>query len=304
MIYGLDSKIIGAFLVGFGVVALSYNVSNAEKAIPPTTEAENTSVIVVQDAPARTAIAVEDSNNDGVEDWQDEFLTAEPIKINSNQEDYVPPTTLTDQLGVSFMQNILLSKTHTPYGKSKEEVIKDTVDQIKEQAKDKIYDTRDIKIIADNSNEAVRNYGNAMADAIINNGTDKKVRDEFTIMKDITNNGEVSERDLQDLKILSEVYLNTLNASLAVPVPKIFAKEHLDLINVYNALYKDAEGLAKIKDDPLVSLLRAKRLEDDVKGLTIALENIYYALEKSDYEFNSMDSAVFFASFAPNHNRP
>ena len=100
------------------------------------------------------------------------------------------------------------------------------------------------------------------------------------------------------------MYKGTLEDTLTIPVPREFTKEHLDLINVYSALYHDVQGLTEIINDPVKALLRVKRYEDDVKGLTIAMENIYVSLSKSTYTFQAEDSATLFVSFAPNFNKP
>ncbi len=304
MIPQFNSRVTGAFLIGFAIVAGAYTVNSLNKKIVESPVSADY-VANVNQAPERVAITVKDSDNDGIEDWQDEFLTAEPIVLEKSQTEYVPPDTLTGKVGVSFMQNVLTAKTRGQVGRTNEQIITDTVSQIKtESINDKIYSVRDIKITKDISNTSVKNYGNAMADAINNNAVKGKIRDQMEIISDITKNGDASEKDIADLKILSDLYLNTLKDTLEIPVPNIFVKEHLDLINVYNALYNDALGVSETLNDPLLALVRAKRFDDDSKGAQIALENMYLALEKSSYTFDTSDSALLFLSFAPNINKP
>ncbi len=304
MIPQFNSRITGAFLIGFAIVAGAYTINSLNKKVveSPT----NTDLTAnINQAPERVAITVKDSDSDGIEDWQDEFLTAEPIILEKKTVEYTPPDTLTDKIGVNFMQSILTAKTRGPVGNTNEQIITNTVNQIKnESLKDKIYDVRDINIAKNISETAIKNYGNAMADAINNNAIDKKIRTQMEIIEDITNNGGATEEDSSDLKILSEMYLGTLNDTLKIPVPSIFVKEHLDLINVYNALYNDALGASEFMNDPLLALIRVKRFNDDSAGMSIALENMYLALEKSSYIFTTNDSALLFASFAPNINKP
>ncbi len=302
MIYGLDSKIVGAFLVGLAVVAISYNVSSAEKEVA-NLENDPNSLIVVEEAPPRTAIAVSDKDGDGVEDWQDQFLTAEPIIINKNQAEYTPPDTVTGQMAINLMQNFLSTKIHG-FGPSQEKIVADTVDNLKKEAEYRMFSIKDINVSKDSSDETIRNYGNAMADAILDNATTEKTRSEIKILNDITTKNEVTEKDIKDIQIIAEVYKGTLEDSLAISVPKEFTKEHLDLINVYNALYHDMEGMTKIVDDPVVALLRIKRYQDDVDGLVIAFQNMYEALDNHPYQFSTDDTATLFANFAPDLNRP
>lgn len=302
MVPQYNSRVIGAFVIGFAIVAAAYTFNSmTTKITPPSQRASLTTV--VDEAPERNIIAVQDSNNDGVEDWQDQFLKAEPIMIKSENTDYTPPDTLTGQVAVNFMQKYLSTKA-TGFGPSKEELISKTITNLKDEAKDKMYGVRDIKIINDSSTTSVKNYGNAVANAIIDNATEGKTRDELMIMNDIINNNEVTEKDIADIKIMANVYKNTLEDTLIIPVPRAFTKEHLDLINVYSALYNDVQGLTNIINDPVKALLRVKRYEDDVQGLTIALENMYRSLNESSYVFQQTDNAVLFTAFAPNFNRP
>lgn len=302
MIYGLDSKIVGAFLVGLVVVAVSYNVSSAEKEVA-NLENDPNSIIVVEEAPPRSAIAVSDKDGDGVEDWQDQFLTSEPIIIDKNQGEYTPPDTVTGQMAINLMQNFLSTKING-FGPSQEKIIADTVDNLKKEAEYKMYSVKDINISSNSSDEAIKSYGNAMANAVLDNATTEKTRSEIKILNDIINKNDVTDEDIKDIQTIAKVYKNTLDDSLIIPVPKEFTKEHLDLINVYNALYHDVEGMTKIVDDPVVALLRIKRYQDDVDGLVIAFQNMYEALDNHPYQFSTDDTATLFANFAPDLNRP
>lgn len=296
-----DSRVIGAFVIGFAVVAGAFTINSMTKEV--VAPDQTASAVAVDMAPERNTIAVQDSDSDGVEDWQDQFLTAEPIVVKRDSVDYTPPNTLTGQVAINFIQNYISGKANG-YGLSDEQLVKNTVDNLKTEAEDRMYGVRDIEIAKDSSTTTVKNYGNAVANAILDNATTKKTRSEMAIMADIVNKNEVTDQDIADLKLLTEMYKGTLEDTLTIPVPREFTKEHLDLINVYSALYHDVQGLTEIINDPVKALLRVKRYEDDVKGLTIAMENIYVSLSKSTYTFQAEDSATLFVSFAPNFNKP
>ena len=301
MIPQYDSRVIGVFVIGFAIVAGAFTVNNMTKEV--VSPAQQASLAAVDEAPERNLIAVQDSNNDGVEDWQDQFLTAEPIIVKQNTTDYTPPDTLTGQVAINFMQNYISGKANG-FGPTDEQLVKNTVESIKGEAIDRMYGLRDIKLSTDNSSTSVKNYGNAMANAILDNATTEKTRSDMTILNDIVSNNEVTDKDIADIKLIAEVYKGTLEDTLIIPVPREFTKEHLDLINVYSALYNDAIGLTNLVDDPMKALLRIKRYQEDMQGLSIALENIYRALDKSSYVFQSTDNASLFASFSPNFNKP
>lgn len=85
--------------------------------------------------------------------------------------------------------------------------------------------------------------------------------------------------------------------SLLVPVPKLLLKQHLDLINTYEAVYKDIYAMTYSLEDPAVALMRIKRYEDDVLGLGVALQNMYDSLQPYAGLFSVSDPALLFASF-------
>lgn len=297
----IDSKITGAFLVGFSIVAGAYVLNSISSKPAPN---PNNNIATVSEAPDRVFIDVKDSNNDGLEDWQEEFVAPEPVYLNQNSDEkYQAPDTVTGQTAISFFKNIVTTKAYGSQ-RTNEEVAEDTVKQVTELTKDKIFGTGDIIISEDLSGEAIRNYGNAMALAILNNDTD--VDYEIDIMKNLVNKAdlkeEIDEKDLEDLREIAKIYENTRDESLEVPVPRIFVKEHLDLINVYHALYKDIHGMSKIMEDSLLTLLRLKRYEDDALGLNLALENIFKVLEPYADNFTPEDPAVLFVAFSSEFN--
>lgn len=297
-----DSRVIGAFVIGFAVVAGAFTINSMTKEVVPPDQ--TASAVAVDVAPERNTIAVQDSDSDGVEDWQDQFLIAEPIMVKRDvAEDYTPPDTLTGQVAINFIQNYISGKANG-YGLSDEQLVKNTVDNLKVEAEDRMYGVRDIEIAKDSSTTTVKNYGNAVANAILDNATTKKTRSEIVIMADIVNKNEVTEKDIADLKLMVEMYKGTLEDTLIIPVPREFTKEHLDLINVYSALYHDVQGLTDLINDPVKALLRVKRYEDDIRGLTVAMENMYRALDETAYVFQADDNATLFANFAPNFNKP
>ncbi len=296
-----NPKVVGAFVIGFALVAGAYTISNFGKSTyVPSQQGAN----AISSAPLRVAIDVEDADNNGIEDWRDAFVTTEPVLINttaSSSDDYTPPDTITGKLGINFVQNIVRAKGYGAFGPSEEEVIGTTIKDLERQTSFLIYDTPDILIMEEWNEGDIRTYGNALASAITRN-SNADLEHELTILQDILNRNDRSR--LSELEKLTEVYAKTIQDTLVVPVPRIFVKQHLDLINTYLAVQKDIEAMTLSFDDPAYSLLRLKRYEDDTKGLYLALQNIYKALEPYAGLFTANDSAVLFILFSPtNQNR-
>lgn len=295
-----NSKVIGAFIIGFALVAGAYVANNFGKPSGSYTRASQ-SLENTQQAAPRSAIAVTDNDGNGIEDWRDEFITTKPIILNTtpNEEEYVAPDTLTGQLGINFVQDIIRSSAYGEFGRSNEEVITDTIKILEVETSFVIYDTPDIIVLEDWSPQDIKNYANVAAQTILNNSQIESDH-ELLILQDVMNRNDASR--ISELETLSEVYRLMKEGMLQIPVPAPLVKEHLDLINTFHAINNDIKGMTLAFDDPAYSLMRLKRYEDDVLGMSQALENMYLSLEPYASLFTTSDPAVFFVTFSPGNN--
>jgi len=289
-------RIIGACIIGCALVAGAYTLSNFGSSwFAPT---QTASVAVTESVP-RAAITVTDNDQNGIEDWRDEFVTNEPIVLPQIDEAYEPPDTLTGQLGVNFIEGYLQNKTYGPFGRSQEEVIDNTVNVLTEQTAHELYDTPDITILNEWDDQDIRTYANTMALAITNNNQKQITEGELFILSDILTNNNVGR--ISELESLANTYLQMRDTSLNIPVPAFLVKEHLDLINTYHALHKDIEAMTLVINDPAFALMRLKRYEDDAAGLGYALENMYQALSPYASLVQPSDPALLFVIFSPEY---
>lgn len=277
--------------MGAILVSGAYFAANAK----PTPETQAASVTAI-DAKGRQPITVKDSNNDGVEDWQEVFVTNTPPIVTESGEGWTPPETLTGTVGLNFFQEVLSAEAYQGIGRSREQILEDTVKKVSVHATDKIFSINDLIVRDDTSAESIRTYANSHAEAIIENGV-PDLRDELTILREVLDGK--TEPGLQELAIISQVYLNTRDAVLLIPVPKTLAKQHLDLINVYTALYSDIDAMTKALSDPMLTFVRMKRYQDDVNALNLALSNMYSGMKPFTASFKEDDKALLFLAFNP-----
>jgi hypothetical protein len=296
MLANPNPKVVGAFVIGFALVAGAYTISNFGK--PTMTQS---ATAIVADAPARVTIAVTDNDDNGIEDWRDEFVSSESIVLNQATTTYIPPTTLTGQLGINLIEGIVRSRSAGPFGLNDEEVIGQTVDALARENILYLYDVKDISVMKNWNENDIRNYANAMAGAIIRNEV-PGIQGEVEILSDIVSKHK-TER-MNDLKILADVYKRTRDDSLNVPVPLLFVKQHLDLINTYSALYGDINSMTMTLEDPLVAMMGIKRYQDDALGLKLAMENMYVSFEPYSGLFSNNDAATLFSAVSPNKQNP
>ena len=272
----LNSKVVGATVVGFAIVIGAYTISsiNSDKTIPKQQAAAKAS-----EPEPRVAITVLDENQNGIEDWRDEFITTEPIVITESEStvEYEPPTTLTGQLGVNFFQDYFEAKSNGPFGRADEEIINNTIEVLEAQTAYDLYDTPDITIMPAATDADILTYANTIALAITNNNIDN-IEDELTILKKILEDRQPSPADISKLQAIASAYQSMRDQTLATPVPSFLAKAHLDLINSYHAIYNDIEAMVISVEDPALALMRLKRYEDDATALSYALQNMYDGL--------------------------
>lgn len=293
MVSNSKSRVLGAFVVGFAIVAGAYIYNS----LTPATIATGVQSATVAQSPTRVFIETNDDNKNGLEDWREQFVENSPaISLDENGEEYTLPETLTGQVGIAFFQSIVTAKGTEGFGRSKEQIIKDTAETISKHGTDTIFDIKDIVTTNDNSAESIRTYANAAADAIIVNDVPGS-RDELAILKELLSTE--NKQGMDELKAIAQTYQKTRDDTLKLAVPSKLAKEHLDLINVYHALANDLEAMAKVLDDPMLSLVRIKRYKDDTEGLALALQNIYTGIKPYTSSFNENDSAMIFFVFKP-----
>lgn len=287
----INPKIVGATILGFALVGGAFTASNL------TTPKEfPTAAAVVTAAPQRDSLTVADNNSNGIEDWRDEFVTSKPIVVDVATTSYVLPDTITGKMSVDFLENILQSKGNGPFGNTKEDIIENTVTDLTKEVERKIYDTPDISIITQYNDTDVINYANTVAATVYSNSI-PGMEGELSILYDILENDNKDR--IPELKKLVGVYENYRDDTLKIPVPALMVKQHLDLINTYQAIYEDISAMMLILDDPIVTLLYLKRYQDDATGLAYAFQNIYKAIEPYSDNFGKDDPAVFFGIFSP-----
>lgn len=291
----INPKVVGATVIGFALVAGSFTVKNIITPYQPPV-----ATVVTAKAPERSPISVTDSDNNGIEDWRDEFITARPVIINTTAEAYTPPDTVTGQLGIGLIENIIETRSNGVFAKSNDEVVAGAVTDLTKIVKTKLYDTKDITIIDNYSDEDIKNYANAAALIMYSDSESTRGLDsELAIVYDVVNNG--NESRVTELKTIADAYSAYLENTLKLPVPAVLIKEHLDLINTYSAVQADIEAMTLVEKDPVVTLLYLKRYKEDVEGMALALENMYNSLKPFNHLFGKTDPAILFIIFSPDY---
>jgi hypothetical protein len=295
-----NPRIVGATVLGFALVVGAFTYQSMNRpAVDLAQQATINQALRATSAPPRVAIEVTDNDGNGIEDWRDEFVTTEPVVLDrATSSTYEPPDTLTGQAGIQFMQGIIRSKGFGPFGSTQEEVIDGTVKKLSDVTAHEIYDTPDITILEEWDDQDIRNYANTAA-AVVYRHSIPDMEGELVILHDILNGGNTDR--VSELRTLAQIYKNYRDDTLKIPVPAFLAKEHLDVINTYHAVYKDIEAMTVALDDPARTLMHVKRYQDDASGLALAYDNMFEALFEYSHLFYPEDPATMFTGFSPDY---
>ncbi len=292
-----NQKILGAFVVGFALVAGAYTLSNFGKPA-------NTSTTVSTDAftnqPSdRNYIAVKDSDQNGIEDWQEEFVSTTPLIIDTatgTATSFQMPTTITGQVGIQLFQSVLEAKGRGKVGPDKNTVVQNTAELLRTTViKDTVYTINDITII-DASPDTIHTYANTMGQNIITNNIPNSEGELPIIDRALRTE---NPKELDKLDPIIAMYKTLRDNAISTPVPRGFEKKHTDLINVYEAVRATLDGMKLAFTDPVVALLRVKRYQNDAAGLATAHTNMYLALVPYATLFSDNEPGLVFIAFSP-----
>lgn len=247
-------------------------------------------VVVVTATPERTIIKTLDENNNGVPDWQEALLIAETINLPSEEDSlYEEPETLTGQFAINFFQDIVRAENYDVFGATPEELVSEASTALSIEATDELLTLKDIIISNNNSLEELSQYGEVVAE-ITTRYPDTSVENEAAILERALREQNPSVLDALDGKIT--VYENILGDTLSLTVPAGLQQEHLNLVNSYNAILSDIRAMRNAFTDPMLTLIRMKRYQEDAQGLSVSFSNLYTKLQIAGATWDS-DSPVF-----------
>ncbi len=291
MVRGLNTRVVGAGLIGLALVAGAW-VLNSLQSAPVSPEAA-VSVATIP-APSRAAIAVADTDSDGVEDWREPLLTAEPVILNTVTASYTRSNTLTERVGIKLMENYFLTKSLGDGTIQNKKVAEEVLLGAAGDITDPLYTNLDVTVIPDSSPELVRSYANAVALTLEKNDV-KNLPHTLRLFEQAYL--EKSPEAQNQLLAIARMYQTNVADLLQLPVPAVLRTQHLDLINAMFSMYKNTEIMARAEQDPMLTLLRTKRYDSDGERLGLAVQGIQTVLGGFPGLITEADAAYAFIRF-------
>ncbi len=272
----INPRIAAAFVFGLFMVAGSFWLSLGKASEGP----ESIAVIKAEDGgqPLHGYIPVADADEDGLPDWQNTF------DIPTVYIDEKPEETLTKTGALAID---LVNRTNVGAGSSN--LLLDVGSSLTREMLDKDYAMADIKLSEDNSIAAKRAYGNRVAEIALNNAPPKGTEGELIVLNRALLRDDPAIIAALDPTIVA--YQQMLTDMLETPVPSSLAREHLSLINVYQALLNDIKAFRFIFDDALPAMARFRRYQADAEALYTAIVFLYQKLDAEGIQWNEHDPA-------------
>lgn len=292
-----QKRLILAILASTAIIATALMLRADDTSVKNSTNTAANNDIVVTTASNRMSIPIADSNNDGVPDWQEALQQTEAIEVSGTpDENFLPPDTLTDQFALEFFEQMVRNENYGEFGTSPDVMVAEFSNSLAREVVDTVIGREGIIITNDNSPAALERYGESIALIILTN-SDTLGENEAVILERALR--DQNEAELQKLDIKKAVYIKLLKQSLQVPVPSTVATEHLLLINALQALLADITAMRNAFTDPMLTLLRMKRYQDDAAGLYIAITTLFTVLSDSGATWQANSPVFKLISFIP-----
>ncbi len=284
-------RIAGALLLGAILIAGTL-VLRTDTDIQQKTQTSD--VAVVTKAPPRSPINTLDENNDGVPDWQEALLVTEALQVASTTETYKTPDTLTEQFALTFFKDMVRAKNYGAFGDSQQDLVTKASASLAQKAADTLISQNDIQIANDDSLEYQKIYTEQVA-VIINTYSQNNTESETQILEQALRTQ--SEQELVKLDPIIGTYTQYLEETKKLPVPPSLLQEHLNLLNSYQAIREDIKAMRSAFSDPMLTLIRMKRYQDDVDGLYLSITGLYTKAMQNGVQWDKNSPVFEFITF-------
>ncbi len=285
-------RIGGALGVGFVIILAALVVNDASSIAPE-------GAVVVSKAPERNYINAQDSDSDGVKDWEENlqgkvFDTIDTPTSTAytvpTPEEYEPPTTFTGKFSEAFFQDYLQGKINGEDFSDPTKFVGNAVTAIEQNTKSKTHTRLELSVIT-SSEKIIKDYGNELAH-IIQKQTPGSENEAIILQKALT--GENPEK-LKELDPIYNTYVQIISELLLLPIPDTLADKHVALINAAEAVLTDIEAFRLAFEDPLYALARVEKYQDDAQTIHDSLKSIIEIITSHNVSYlNSEPGAVLY----------
>lgn len=244
-------------------------------------------VVVSQTDSVREKIEEKDLNNNGIEDWKEQFNASTSVSVDKSVKTPDPSDNLTELISKDlFAQYIELKKNGAYSSAGVEDIAYGVTNRITEEATDKIFTENDLLINEITDSSTVKTYANSLA----------KIRDTYFALNrsdQFVFSGFEDESFLNKMIQTSKLYGNMTKEISSLSVPRGLIPSHLALLNNYANSEKSLKLFSVIETDPARSLQGINAYLQLQSQEQVILKNIAEYLRQNGIIFLSNETGSF-----------
>lgn len=244
-------------------------------------------VVVAQSDNAREKIEEKDLNNNGIEDWKEQFSATTSISIDKSIKTPDSSDNLTESISKDlFAQYIELKKSGAYSSAGVEDIAYGITNRLTESSLDKVFTEKDLLINETTDSNTVKTYANSLA----------KIRDTYFALNrsdQFVFSGFEDESFLNKILQTSKHYGEMTKEISSLPVPRGLVPSHLALLNNYANSEKSLKLFSVIDDDPARSLQGINAYLQLQNQEQVILKNIAEYLRQNGIIFLSSENGSF-----------
>lgn len=286
-------RIGGAVVAGIVIILGALHVSSANNFDPSAS-------VISATAPERHYIESEDSNNDGVKDWeealQDRFVDISSLSSTTDgtaPEPYTPPTTFTGKFSEAFFKDYMQNKMNgVDIVADPNKFIGDAVNAIEKNVQPKTHTRLELTIIP-STQESLHAFGNSFVEMLVRDAS--YTEDESVIFYEALKAQDPSL--LAPIEPIARLYANVIEKSLRMEVPDALVPALLAFINANEANLATIDSMRISFEDPLLALGHMRHYQERKQALADSLVGFYTVFKEQGVMFDNDEPGAFFYIF-------
>lgn len=278
----LPIALVIAGIIVLGAISINTFYKLTQPSQSSVTSEEETDVVVRSDTPRKR---IEPQRNLSSASISDEPVT-----------DYELPDTLTGKTSISMMKNMLLTMSNPNLAGNEDMLANVTAERVLSEMNTTAITLEEVVV----ENRTARSYANEAANIILENDL-VGMEHEITILNKALRSDDPTPH-YQDLADLATMYQTITDELKQLGVPAELSEEHVYLVNAFNAMAGSLQDISQTESDPMRAYVRLNRYTEDVKYLEFAMQNLAFALIRTQESFQANDPALMFSTLLPDIN--
>lgn len=280
----------------------------------------DTSFVFNDEAPERDTILEQDTDADGLKDWEEVLLKTNPGVSDTDgdgktdlterdeqraleqkrQEEFVKSLSpkddenwgdlsFTEQVSRVFISEYLsLKKAGEPVtGADTIKIVQNLPQYTPQEKAPTLYTRSDIHISSDSSDSALRTYGNAVG-AVLAVPEGDVAPNELLVFQSFIETGD-SQKLSEDMSSVIDRYTLVISGLRTLSVPMSLADRHIEIMNALSAVREDLIAFQDIGNDPFLALSAIETYNKNTTRRGVAFEAMRAALTNAGVIFSETE---------------